>query len=40
MSPSANPVTASRKVNVAVKGALLVGGTPVIVTAGFVLSTT
>ena len=39
MSSPANPITASGKVNVAVKGALLVGGTLVIVTVGLVLST-
>ena len=39
MWPRAKPVTASVKVNVAVNGALLVAGTPVIVTVGAVLST-
>ena len=39
ISPGAKPVTASVKVNVAVNGALLVAGTPVIVTVGAVLST-
>ena len=39
MSPTTNPVTSSEKVKVAVKGALLGSGTPVIVTVGAVLST-
>ena len=40
ISPAANPVTASEKVNVAVNGASLALGTPLIVTLGAVLSTT
>ena len=40
MSPAANPVTASENVNVAVNGASLALGTPLIVTLGAVLSTT
>ena len=40
MSPRTKPVTASEKVTVAVKGAALVPGTPVIATVGAVLSTT
>ena len=40
MSPATKPVTASEKVNLAVKGALLVTGTPEIATVGAVLSTT
>ena len=40
ISPTTNPVTASEKVNVAVKASELVPGTPVIVTVGAVLSTT
>ena len=40
MSPATKPVTSSEKVNVAVNAAVLVGGTPVIVTVGAVLSTT
>ena len=40
MSPTANPVTASENVNVAVNGALLALGTPLIVTLGAVLSRT
>ena len=39
MSPTTNPFTGSRKVIVAVKAAVLVIGTPVIVTVGFTLST-
>ena len=39
MSPTTKPVTASENVNVAVNGALLVAGTPVIPTVGAVLST-
>ena len=38
MSPTVKPVTASEKVNVAVKGASLAGGTSEIVTVGAVLS--
>ena len=38
MSPAAKPVTASVKVNVAVNATVLVGGTPLIVTVGAVLS--
>ena len=40
ISPTANPVTASEKVNVAVNAAVLVAGTSVIATVGAVLSTT
>ena len=39
ISPTTKPVTASENVNVAVNGALLVAGTPVIPTVGAVLST-
>ena len=40
ISPAANPVTASENVNVAVNGASLALGTPLIVTLGAVLSRT
>ena len=40
MPPTENPVTASEKVNVALNGAVLVPGTPLIVTLGAALSTT